>query len=86
MEADPGSLLDVNVALPAGMTIASVAENGQNSAFDAYPIDGNRTIVRIRIEILAGSEIELVFKIFSGPECTSRLIRVSPLRHDVFVR
>jgi hypothetical protein len=81
--ADPGSLLDVNVALPAGVSIASVAENGQNSAFDAYPIDGNRTIVRIRIEILAGSEIDLVFKIFSGPECTSRLIRVSPMRQSI---
>jgi hypothetical protein len=86
MEADPGSLLDVNVALPVGLDIASVAENGVTRAFDVYPIDGNRTVVRLRAEILVGSGAELVFGLVSETECALHRIRVSPLRHDVFVR
>jgi len=86
MEADPGSLLDVNVALPVGLDIASVAENGVSRAFDVYPIDGNRTVVRLRAEILVGSGAELVFGLVSETECALHRIRVSPLRHDVFVR
>ena len=86
MEADPGSLLDVNVALPVGLDIASVAENGASRAFDVYPIDGNRTVVRMRAEIIAGSGAEIVFVLVSGPDCALHRIRLSPLRQDVVVR
>ena len=78
-----GSFLDVNLALPKGVGLGSVAENNAQVEFDEYPIGGNRTIVRTSIEILAGSRVDLVFNLDSGRVCKSHAIRVSPMMQDL---
>ena len=86
LEAEIGSLLDVNVAFPKGVDVLSVLVDGEMAAIDTYTIDGNRTVVRNRTEIFVGSQTELVFSVDSDKECHSTAIRVAPLRHDVVAR
>ena len=86
VDAEIGSFLDVNVVLPIGLNQFSVMENGGEGAFEAYPIDGNRTIVRSTIEISTGLPSQMVFELNSSFQCQYHTIRVSPLRHDVVVR
>jgi hypothetical protein len=85
-EAEIGSLLDVNIALPKGVSVLSVLADGEMAAIDTYPIDGNRTVVRSTIEISTGLLSEMVFTLNSSFQCQTHTIRVAPLRHDVVVR
>jgi hypothetical protein len=85
-EAEIGSLLDVNIALPKGVSVLSVLADGEMAAIDTYPIDGNRTVVRSTIEISTGLSSEIVFTLNSSFQCQTHTIRVAPLRHDVVVR
>lgn len=86
VDAEIGSFLDVNVVLPIGFNQFSVMENGREGAFEAYPIDGNRTIVRSTIEISTVLPSQMVFELNSSFQCQTHTIRVAPLRHDVVVR
>jgi hypothetical protein len=86
LEAEIGSLLDVNVAFPKGVGVLSVLVDGEMAAIDTYPIDGNRTVVRSTIEISTGLPSEMVFELDSSFQCQAHTIRVAPLRHDVVVR
>ena len=81
-----GSLLDVNVVFPQGVNVLSVLTDGETTASDIYPIDGNRTVVRNRTEIFAGAQTELVFLVDSLQKCGSPAIRVAPLQQNVVVR
>ena len=65
---------------------SGIMENGGEGAFEAYPIDGNRTIVRSTIEISTGLPSQMVFELNSSFQCQYHIIRVSPFRHDVVVR
>ena len=85
-EAEIGSLLDVNIALPKGVSVLSVLADGEMAAIDTYPIDGNRTVVRSTIEISTGLPSEMFFELNSSFQCQTHTIRVAPLRHDVVVR
>jgi hypothetical protein len=85
VDAEIGSFLDVNVVVPIGLNQFSVMENGAEGAFEAYPIDGNRTMVRSTIEVSTGLTSEMVFELNSSFQCQYHTIRVSPLRHDVVV-
>ena len=85
-KSETGSLLDVNVAFPTGVSVLSVLSDGDIAASDVYPIDSNRTIVRNRSEILAGSQTKIVYKIDPLQDCGSTSIRVAPLRQNVVAR
>jgi hypothetical protein len=82
-EAQVGSYLEVNAILPAGTSLATVKEQGEDVPFDVYPISGSRTVVRTWIEVSIAKMRVITLEFNSADSHCYGRIRVSPLRQDI---
>ena len=82
-EAQVGSYLEVNAILPAGTSLGTVKELGEDVSFDVYPISGNRTLVRTWIEVVSEKTGDISYTFNGEGSYCAEGIYVAPIRQSV---